>query len=176
MTCRRWRTLSTLTEGQTMTETTAAEPGRGDLDSNLALLNYGLLFFSIMFAGLTGLIAVVIAYAQRDVANTAVRSHYNFQIRIFWVALILTVIAALCALAAAAVGVGQIINVGFHGEWDAWDTIAWDASDIEIAPSVIVLLGFTAIASLAACFWLMLAPLVGFIRLATQRGMGDRAA
>jgi len=158
-----------------MTETSAGA-GRGDVDSNLALLNYGLLFVSIIFAGMPGLVAVVIAYSQRDVANLAIRSHYNFQIRIFWVALILTVIAALAALGAMAVGLGQLIDTGFHGDWDAWDSIAFDGSDVRVDPAVIALLGVTALASLAAAVWLLVAPLVGFIRLATQRAMGDRAA
>jgi len=157
-----------------MTETAVA--GRGDVDSNLALLNYGLLFISIVFAGVPGLIAVVIAYSQRDVANPAIRSHYNFQIRIFWIALALTVIAALSALAALAVGLGQLIDVGFHGTWDAWDSVAFDSADIRIDPSVVALLGVTALASIAATLWLLIASLVGVIRLASQRAMGDRAA
>lgn len=155
---------------------TAAAPGRGDVDSNLALANYCLLFVSILFAGLPGLIAVVIAYVQRDVASPAVRSHFNYQIRIFWVALALSVIAALSALGALAIGIGQLIDFSLHNQWDAWDTIAFDGSDMRIDPAVILLLGVTAIALLAATFWLLIAPVIGFIRLASQRAMGDRAA
>ena len=157
-----------------MTETTPVA-GKGDMDSNLAILNYALLFFSIIFAGMPGLVAVVIAYAQRDVADPAIRSHYNFQIRIFWVALCLTIIAALSALAALAVGLGELISMGFHGSWDAWDSVAWNASNIHVHPAVVVLLGITALSSLATAAWLVVAPLIGFIRLASQRGMGDRA-
>lgn len=158
-----------------MTDTTVA-PGRGDVDSNLALLNYGLLFVSILFAGMPGLVAVVIAYVQRDVASPALRSHFQYQIRIFWVALALTVVAALSALGALAVGVGEIIDIVMHQRWDAWDSVSFELSDIDLHPSIILLLGVTAIASLAATIWLVLAPAVGFIRLVSQRGMGDRAA
>jgi len=153
-----------------------AEPGKGDVDSNLALLGYALLFFSIFFAGMPGLIAAVIAYAQRDSTNPAVRSHYNFQIRIFWIALALSLVAAISAVAAAAVSVGHLVEMGAQGGWDAWDGISFSTSNIHVDPPVIMLLAITAFAALAAALWLMVAPLVGFIRLATQRSMGDRAA
>jgi uncharacterized membrane protein len=152
------------------------EPGKGDVDSNLALLGYALLFFSIFFAGMPGLVAAVIAYAQRDSTNPSVRSHYNFQIRIFWVAVVLSLIAAVTAVAAAAISVGHFVEMGVQGGWDAWDGISFSTSNIHIDPAVVVLLGITALTALATALWLMLAPLVGFIRLATQRSMGDRAA
>lgn len=158
-----------------MTEVTVS-PDRGETDRNLALLGYCLLLGSILFAGLPGLAAVVLAYVQRDVAPPAIRSHFNYQIRIFWVALALTVIAALSALGALAVGVGQLVDFSMHGHWDAWDGIAFDGSDIHIDPAIIMLLGVTAGALVAATLWVIAAPIVGLIRLASQRGMGERAA
>ena len=158
-----------------MTEVSVS-PARGETDRNLALLGYCLLLGSILFAGLPGLAAVVLAYVQRDVAAPAIRSHFNFQIRIFWVALALTVIAALSALGALAVGVGQIVDVGMDRQWDAWDGVSFDGSDIRIDPAIVVLLGVAAGAVVAATLWTILAPIVGLIRLASQRGMGERAA
>ena len=114
--------------------------------------------------------------AFRDVAAPAIRSHFNFQIRIFWVALALTVIAALSALGALAIGVGQLVDFGVHGQWDAWDGITFDSSDIRIEPSIIMLLGVAAASIIAATFWLIVTPVIGLVRLASQRGMGDRAA
>jgi len=158
-----------------MSHTTAAA-GRGDVDRNLALLGYGLLFISILFAGLPGLIAVVIAYVQRDVADEEMRRHFVSQIRIFWVALAMTVVAALGALGAFAVSVSQLIEIGIHHNWDTWDTISFEISDFELSPAAIMLLGIAAIASLATALWLIVAPAIGFIRLVSQRGMSDRAA
>ena len=158
-----------------MANVTAA-PERGDMDTHLALLGYCLLLGSILFAGLPGLVAVVIAYVQRDVAGPAARTHFNFQIRIFWVALGLTVIAALSALGALAIGIGQLVDFGIHGQWDAWDSIGFDGSDIHIEPSIVMLLGVAAAGIVAAAFWLIVTPVIGLIRLASQRGMGDRAA
>ena len=40
-------------------------PESQDVDRNLALLAYGLLFFAIFFAGVPALVAVAIAYSRR---------------------------------------------------------------------------------------------------------------
>lgn len=159
-----------------VTPTTTTEPGRGDVDSNLALLGYALLFFSIFFAGMPGLVAAIIAYAQRHAVNPAIKSHYNFQIRIFWVGVVLSLITAVCAVAAAMISVGHFFEMGVQGGWDAWDGISFSTSRIHLDPAVVTLLSITAFAALATVLWLLIAPLIGFIRLATQHSMSDRAA
>ena len=45
----------------TLASNYAAERNSADVDRNLALLGYGLLFFAIFFAGVPALIAVAIA-------------------------------------------------------------------------------------------------------------------
>jgi uncharacterized membrane protein len=163
-----------------MTETAVApatvEPGKGDVDSNLALLGYALLFFSVFFAGMPGLVAAIIAYAQRSAVSPAVKAHYNFQIRIFWVAVALSLVAAVCAVAAAMISVGHFFEMGLQGGWDAWDGISVSTSRVQIDPAVVTLLAVTAFAALATVLWLLIAPMVGFIRLATRHSMSDRAA
>ena len=72
---------------------------RADTAENLAMIAYGLLFASIFFAGAPALIAVVIAYSQRREAPTRIRSHFDFQIKVFWAAFALTLAAASCGLA-----------------------------------------------------------------------------
>lgn len=161
---------------QTAVTPTTAQPGHGDVESNLAMLGYALLFFSIFFAGMPGLVAVIIAYAQRHATSPAVRRHYDFQIRIFWVGVILSAIAAVTAVAAAAISVGQLFEMGVQGGWDAWDGLSFSTSQVHMDPTVVTLLCITAIAAVATVLWLLIAPLVGFIRLATQQSMGDRAA
>ena len=44
--------------------------------------------------GLTVLIGLIIAYANRDRAGPAMQSHYTFQIRTFWIAIAWWIIAA----------------------------------------------------------------------------------
>ncbi|MGE5566309.1 MAG: hypothetical protein ACM3YN_09180 [Parcubacteria group bacterium] len=161
---------------ETAVTPTTTEPGRGDVDSNLALLGYALLFFSIFFAGMPGLVAAIIAYAQRQAVSPAIKSHYNFQIRIFWVGVVLSMIAAVSGVAAAAISVGQLFQLGVQGGWDAWDGISFSTSEFHVDPPVVTLLSITAFAALATVLWLLIAPLVGFIRLATQHSMSDRAA
>ena len=58
-----------------------------DLDRNLGLLAYALLFFAIFLGGLPALIAVAIAYARRHSAPPWIASHHNFQIWVFWIGL-----------------------------------------------------------------------------------------
>lgn len=86
--------------------------GRGpEAARNLALVTYGLLFASIFFTGIPALIAVIIAYSQRDEApQVAIRSHHDFQIKIFWVAFALTMAAGACGLGALISGVGELLE------------------------------------------------------------------
>jgi uncharacterized membrane protein len=157
-----------------MTETPAVQTH--GLDRNLALVNYGLLFASVFFAGVPALIAVVIAYAQRDQAANPIRSHYNFQIRIFWIAFAVTLIGAACLVAAMVMGVGELIAFGVGGGWDAWDGLSFDFSDVTLnAGLVVALVGAVLLLTLSA-IWLLAAPAFGFIRLASERRIGEQAA
>lgn len=157
-----------------MTETTDGR--RSELDRNLALLGYGLLFAAVFFAGIPALIAVIIAYSQRGETGAPLRSHYDFQIRIFWVGFVLTMIAAACAIAAVLIGIGEFLEFSMAGGFDAWDNIVIDMDDVRIDASVVILTVSAIIASLLTAIWLVAAPAFGFIRLASERPIGDRAA
>jgi uncharacterized membrane protein len=139
---------------------------------NLAMINYALLFAAVFFAGVPALIAAIIAYSQRDAAPSALRSHHDFQIRIFWVAFGF-------ALAAGASLLGAVINVAgglFQRTqvtgWDGFDTINLDLSHVTLDGTLVGLLVATAVFSLLGGLWLVAAPAVGFIRLASARGIG----
>src|ERR1700759_4930706 len=94
-----------------------------EVDRNLALLGYGLLFFAIFFAGVPALIAVAIAYARRRGVMGGTRSHFRFQIFVFWVAFALTFLAAFAGLTALIVLAGEIIRGVVDGRWDSFDSI-----------------------------------------------------
>jgi len=161
-----------------MTDTTAVTP-RAETDRNLAMLGYGLLFIAVCFAGVTALVAVIIAYVMRDGAGPATRDHFRFQIRIFWIALALTVASMGAGLAAAMLAFGDLVRHGLLAEWDAWDFVGdidIDLSDLRIDPAVILLAVVSAVAGLLAGLWLICAPAVGFIRLATARAIGQTPA
>lgn len=146
---------------------------------NLAMVNYGLLFASIFFAGLPGLVAAIIAYSQRDEAPPAVRSHMNFQIRIFWVAFGLSLGAGLCALAAVITLIRDVVDSSTRSRIESFlsvHRVTVDLSSMSVDGAVIGLaLGFVLFSLLTAT-WLVAAPAVGVIRLASQRGIGHSAA
>ena len=139
---------------------------------NLAMIAYGLLFASIFFAGFPSLVAVVIAYSQRDAAPRKVRSHFNFQIRIFWVAFVLTLAAAACALAGIISGLGEVIDVAAVRGLDRFDTVRIELKAVTIDAGVISLLVAALILGFLSSIWLLAAPAVGFIRLASERAIG----
>ena len=64
----------------------------------LAMLNYALLFFMIMTVGGTGVIALLICTFAEDKAPDWIKTHYQFQLRTFWIGIapvLLTVLVAL---------------------------------------------------------------------------------
>ena len=147
--------------------------GRGpEAARNLALVNYGLLFAAIFFAGVPALIAVIIAYSQRDEAPLAVRSHHDFQIKIFWVAFALTMAAGACGLGALISGVGELMEFTRVNGWDGFSTINIDLSRMVIDGRIVSLLVAAVVLSLLAGVWLIAAPAIGFIRLVSARGIG----
>ncbi|MDG2521912.1 hypothetical protein P7B02_10190 [Caulobacter segnis] len=145
-----------------------------DVDRNLALVVYALLFSSIFFAGIPALIAVVIAYAQRGHADPQVTTHHNFQIRIFWIALVLSLIAAVCGMGGLVAAIGDIFQYAVHGDWSAWDVVELEFEAIRFDPAMIVLTIAAGVFTLIATLWLLCAPAFGFIRLINQRPIGQR--
>ncbi|CAN5603289.1 hypothetical protein BH10PSE5_BH10PSE5_09150 [soil metagenome] len=147
--------------------------GRGpEAARNLALVNYGLLFAAIFFAGVPALIAVIIAYSQRDEAPPALRSHHDFQIKIFWVAFALTMAAGACGLGALISGVGELMEFTRVNGWDGFSNINIDLSRMVIDGRIVSLLVAAVVLSLLAGVWLIAAPAIGFIRLVSARGIG----
>jgi len=142
---------------------------------NLALVNYGLLFASIFFAGLPALIAAIIAYSQRDEAPSQVRSHFSFQIRTFWVAFALTLGAGACALAATLTAIRDLVAFTQAQGWEGFGAVDIDLSRLTLDGAVIALLVGFVLCSVLAAAWLVAAPAIGFIRLASQRGIGHSA-
>ena len=155
-----------------------ATVGRRDFESarNLALVNYGLLFAAIFFAGVPALIAVIIAYSQRDEAPTAIRSHHDFQIRIFWIAFALSTAAGICGLAAAISIGGEMLQASRTTGWDGFDTVNIDLSQVSIDGAIVWLLAGTAMLIFTSIIWLVAAPAVGFIRLASAQPIGHSPA
>ncbi len=83
-----------------------SEAGGDAAEGRTANLIYILYLLSLIF-GVTSLVGLVMAYINKGDAPEWVQSHYRFQIRTFWIGLLLGVIGAVTV----AFGVGILILV-----------------------------------------------------------------
>lgn len=81
-------------------------------DKTLPVVIYALHIASLVTGGLTSLIGVIIAYISRKDAPAWLASHYEFQIRTFWLTLLFSVIG----LILTPVGIGVVVLVAV-GVW-----------------------------------------------------------
>ena len=77
-----------------------------------ALITYGLLIAAPFTLNALGLVAIAIAYARRGHADPVTRSHYDYQIRRYWMDLVLVGLGFICASGALAAGFGAAIEGG----------------------------------------------------------------
>ena len=57
-----------------------------------------ILYLAALIVGITALVGVVIAYLNRGEAPAALQSHYQFQIRTFWIGILFTLIGGLTTI------------------------------------------------------------------------------
>ena len=77
-------------------------------DSGMALIIY-ILYLVAFVVGITALIGVIMAYLQKDKAPAWVQSHYQFQIRTFWMVLVASIISGLLTM--VVIGIFLLIAV-----------------------------------------------------------------
>lgn len=152
----------------------ATSSGDDDVDRNLALLAYGLLFFAVFFAGVPSLVAVAIAYAKRRHTTPLIASHHRFQIFIFWVGFGLTVVAAALALASIGWMLAEVIVTAIHSRWEGWTTVA-ALPPFRIGPTTVAFGSAALTFGLLAGLWLLVTSAYGFIRLASQHSIRQTA-
>ena len=139
---------------------------------NLALLNYALLFAAFFFAGVPALVAVVIAYAQRDSAPEPDRSHFTFQIRAFWGAFILALVAGVAGLAAVIHILVSLYDLASTLGWDGFDGMEVVIGQVAIAATLLALVVGAVLLTFLSGLWLIAASILGAIRLASDQGIG----
>ena len=83
-------------------------------NTNLALTVY-ILYFIAYFIGITAIVGVIIAHVQVGSADPMLRTHYQFQIRTFWISLLYLVIGTLLLF----VLVGLLV----YAWWFIWSLI-----------------------------------------------------
>jgi uncharacterized membrane protein len=144
-----------------------------DVDRNLALLAYALLFFAIFFAGVPALIALVIAYTRSRDAGCTVRSHHRFQIYIFWVGFALTTLAALCGLGAVVSILIQVISSAMRTTLNGLEVVSY--RPIQFNGAVAAFSVATVALGVLTGLWLLVTSSYGFILLATHRSIRQTA-
>ena len=83
-------------------------------DSSVAIIVY-ILYCVGYFTAITALIGVIIAHAKNDVTDPVLRSHYQFQIRTFWIGLLYLSIGFLLSIV--------LIGIPFLIWWFFWSLI-----------------------------------------------------
>jgi uncharacterized membrane protein len=85
----------------------------GTEDRTMPAVVYAL--YLLAFAtGITAIVGVIIAYAQRDRAGPVMHSHYTFLIRTFWLGIVLAIVSAVVGGIVFAIGaLLTVILVGF---------------------------------------------------------------
>jgi uncharacterized membrane protein len=147
----------------------SSSPQDQSVDRNLAFLAYGLLFFSIFFAGAPALVAVAIAYARRAEAPPLIRSHHAFQIVIFGTAFFLALAAGICLLTAALAALGAVWQAVTHEGWNHIDTYSIDLSDVHVGAGSIGLAISALVLTALTAVWLVVTSTFGALRLASGR-------
>ena len=156
------------------TVSSGAPPHSSSEDRSLTFVVYALLFVAPFVAWLTALVAVVIAYVRRGMASPLERTHYAFQIRIFWVMIVLVALGVV----AFASGIGIVLYDLFQSAtnsgqgWDAWQVASVDEKDMHFHPISIVLVVVGVLIWLGAGLWTIIASIVGMARLAGEAPMG----
>lgn len=81
-----------------MSDPTDSDLQKPPIDKSMAYIVYVLYLVGYLVGGAAALIGVVIAYlARRRVSDLLLRSHYSWQIQIFWCSLLAFVLVALVA-------------------------------------------------------------------------------
>ena len=92
-----------------MNEVTTESAGNADM----AKIVYVLYLISLVTGGMTLLIGVVIAYIYKDEAQGWLRSHYDDQIRLFWMGLVYIILAGILVIVFIGIPLLVLIAIWF---------------------------------------------------------------
>jgi uncharacterized membrane protein len=154
----------------------AIDPVLAGFDHVVALAGYVLLFISVFMFGVPALATMALAYAHKNDSHLLVRSHYRFQLRIFWTAVLFAVLAIASAVTAGGLAVSKLIEFarahlpGVGAAMDQAHVGSWSAQIAGLLLIAAVTLG------LLALVWTLIASLFGFLRLVSNRPIGHQYA
>ena len=129
-----------------------------------ALVNYGLLIVAPFTLNSLGLLAMLIAYMRRGSADAVARSHFDSQIRRYWMDLVLVGLGFVCASGALAAGFGAAIEAAMAG-FGVRFPVHYDA--VHIGLGSIFLLVLWIVLWAVGFLGLMLGSIFGALRLAS---------
>ena len=152
------------------------DPIMATFDRGVALTAYGLLFVSPFLLGSTALGALGMAFAHRNDEHSLMRSHYRFQMRLFWTTVAALVIAALLAFGAGGLAFGGLYALA-RDNFPNLPLPAMDMLDQQNAASEETWLMVAAIVFFfGGLLYLFLNCAYGFIKLLAGRPIRHRTA
>jgi uncharacterized membrane protein len=150
------------------------DPMLAGFDHVVALAGYGLLFVSVFMAGVPALAAFALALAHQRDSHRLARTHFQFQLRIFYTALLLVGLALGSLVAAGGLALSRVIRFvhehlpGLAGAMSQVNVDSWSGGVAAVLLAASVLLFALTV------IWLMGASLFGFLRLLANRPIGHR--
>jgi len=154
----------------------AIDPVLAGFDHVVALAGYVLLFISVFMFGVPALATMALAYAHKDDSHLLVRSHYRFQLRIFWTAVLFVLLAIGSAVTAGGLALPWLVEIvranlpGVGAAMDQAHVSAWSGQIAGLLLVAAVTLGVLALV------WTLVASLFGFLRLVSNRPIGHQYA
>ena len=147
------------------------DPVLAGFDHLVAIAGYLLLFVSVFMVGVPALAALALAYVHKNDAHLLVRSHFRFQLRIFWTAILFLALGLGSVVVATGLGLGWLFHLvaatpGLAASMPHGQTGLVSAGVASLLVVAGVLL--TALAML----WTLGASLFGFVRLVTNQPIG----
>jgi uncharacterized membrane protein len=80
---------------------TQIEPGRSPQpivsNTSTALIVY-ILYFVAYFVGITAIVGVIIAHVQKGSGDPLLDTHYDFQIRTFWISILYVIVGSVLVI------------------------------------------------------------------------------
>ena len=137
------------------------------------LANYGLLIVAPFTLNVLGLAAVFFAYARRGYADPVARSHYDYQVRRYWMDLVLVGLGFIFASGALAAGFGAAIE-GAMASFGVRFPVHYDAVHIGVG-AIVLLVGWLVLWAMGL-LGLLFGSIYGALRLASGLPMGKTRA
>jgi uncharacterized membrane protein len=152
------------------------DPFMATFDRGVALTAYGLLFISPFMLGAPALAGMGMAYAHRDDAHSLMRSHYRFQIRIFWTTLLCLVLGVALAFGAGGLALGSL----YHFLRESFPSLGLPPGGLRLIGDLHEEEGWLLIAGIAFLVggigYLLIASIYGFVKLLANRPIRLRNA